>query len=134
MKPEIFKLKNMRGRVTGYGARLGNIEVGGYSTPTAAREAWEREATLALSAPSVLVMHDLYQQAPDRAVWILECHAGAWGYRIARPVCPGSHYDGHSGAMLTTRDRREAEDSMKQHWYSNNVAPFVDMLRALAGF
>lgn len=132
MKPAITKLKNMRGRITGYRATLGQIERDA-PTVTEAIEACERDAMVALNhGGAVCVMHDLYPDASGvLTTWILEHRYGAWSYRMARPMRPGSHYDGQSSCGLNVATRIEAEDCMRRHWYQNNVEPFALAVYAL---
>lgn len=132
LKPTVTATKNMRGRITGYRALLGSIEAFG-PTKQDAIAAWSALAFAQLHAPSALILHDLYRDG-NHATWILSMDSGSWGYRIARPMRPGSHYDGHSACMLTVRDRRDAEIAMRSHWYAVNVEPYALMIRALGAF
>lgn len=135
LKPTIRKIKDVRGRVRSYSATLGAIEVID-DDPKMASERCVASALMALNhGGAVLVMHDLHPDASgDRLVWILEYRNGSWGYRMARPMRAGSHYDGHSSCMLAVTDRRDAEIAMQRHWYQNNVEPFALAVAALGRF
>lgn len=135
MKPTIAKIKDFRGRIRGYRATLGAIEADA-STPQEATALCEAMALASLeNQGAVTVMHDLY---PDkrgiRTTWILEYRHGHWGYRMARPMRPGFHADGHSSCGLSSQcapDRYAAENKMRAHWYAINVEPFVALLVAI---
>jgi len=132
LRPQISKIKDVRGRIRGYRATLGLVEADAPTAQGAIAEC-ERLATEALSYGGVLVMHSLFPE-PDgeRPVWILERRVGGgWQYRIARPLRPGSHYDGHSSCCFDAPGRMEAEDTMRRHWYQCNVEPFALLIHSL---
>lgn len=135
LKPTVRTLKNITGRkIIGYAATLGNIEVHDDDKATAIAKCVAAALQALNNDGAVTVIHDLHPDANGiRACWILEFRNGGWGYRIARPMRPGSHYDGHSGCVLGEQynTRRDAEIKMQEHWYSVNVQPFADLLRAI---
>lgn len=131
LKPTIRTLKNINGRkITGYEAMMGNISIIADTKDAAVAKCVAAALQALNNDGAVLVMHDLYP-SKWQCTWILEFRNGSWGYRMARPMRPGSHCDGHSSCSLNVTDRRAAEIKMQEHWYQNNVEPFVGLLVAI---
>lgn len=104
IRPEISKVKNARGRVVGYRAKIGHAECEG-ETPAAAVAALRSYLSQEGEPPFI-------RSTSDGAIWVCSGSFGHWSYRICRPS-QGGHTT--HGSCSTGDTRGECIAAMERH-------------------
>ncbi|KKW46581.1 MAG: hypothetical protein UY96_C0003G0084 [Parcubacteria group bacterium GW2011_GWB1_56_8] len=115
-----------KSRKTEYRAKLGNVESNARSSE---KEAFDdlsvQIATLCGELTGPTIMFDLVE---PQTVWVAYAGAFGWSYEIHRHASWGISRGSSIGGSWT---RDECLSRMREHWYSNNVAPIVNGIVAL---